>query len=793
MEAALRQVRQAVRGLSRTPGFTITVVLTLAVGIGSSTAVFSAIDAILLRPLPFPEADRLVLLMQSQPGVVQSAVAPVRLEDWNRSSATFDGITGHNVEDVSDTTADLPERVRRATVMPRFLDVLGAAPVLGRGFVEAEHRFGGPRAVLISERYWRTRLGADANLLDRVVRIADQSYSIVGVMPASFTYPDRDVDLWAPYAIDSPFTQSRRLVSLLGVGRLQPGVTAEQARADLARVQARLAAEYPDSDAGVVVHITPLKDALVGQMRGSLWLLFGAVSVLLLIACTNIGALLLSRATQREQEIAVRYALGASRMTVIVNLLTEAAVLAFAGAGVGLLVAVGASAAFRLLAPDWPRLDEVAIDARMLAYAMGSAAIVTVLCGLFPAIRGAAGSAALARGAGNRTQVSPRNRTQWLLVGVQVALSVTLLIGAGLLLRSAEAIARVDLGFDPSRVLILRVSASLGEPGGIEARGARIERTVAAIRTLPSVEAAAASWWLPGVGTRFQGEFDLVEGRPDAEPRMIGEWRTVTPGYFATMQIPVVAGDLCRLDGGTGEVMVNRSFSDRYLPGRAPVGLHLRDITAASSNRIAGVVGNAREIAAHVEPVPTVYFCFSAAVATPWFLVRTRGEPEVAVTAVREALNEIEPLRAVYEIAPFEESLGEAYAQNRLRMVLLLAFAVTALALACLGVYGTLSYVVSLRRREVGLRMALGALQRNVVLQFLWRALRVVALALVAGVVVSFSVAHVLSGMLYGVTPADPITLVSVVLIVMAVSALAAIVPALRASAVQPMQVLREG
>lgn len=794
MNALLRDLRYALRQLRRSPGFAVAAILILGLGIGANSAVFSAIDAVLLRPLPFPDADRLLRVSQTLEGSPDTHIAPVRLEEWNRLSSTFEAITGYYTEDASDTSGDLPQRLRRAGVAPRFLDVWGVTPALGRGFTAAEHREGGPSAVLISDRYWRKRLHADPNVLDKTVRIGDRSAPIVGVMPASFLFPDREVDLWFP--VSGQFApnnvRNRQLRWYTGVGRVKPGVTPAQARADLAVVQVQLGEQYPDPDREIGVHVEPLKETVVGGIRGSLWLLFGAVSVLLLIACTNIAALLLARAARRRQEIAIRRSLGASRSALVGQLLTESAVLALAGAALGLLVAAGAAAAFRLLALELPRLEEVAIDGRILLYTVASAVAVALLSGLLPALRSTRGAGSLTTT--GRTQVSPRHAPQWLLVGVQVALSVTLLAGAGLLLRSFEKLSRVDPGFDPTRVLAFRVSGNWGETADLDRLVQRINGTLDALDALPGVQAAATSWSLPGVPVRYEIEFELVEGRPETEPPLIADWRTVSPTYFETMRIPLLAGELCRqpLDAqSASEVMVNRSFADRYFPDRSAIGLHLAWEAGSQTGRIAGIVGDARELGLDRDPAPTVYACFSAPSPFPAYFLRTSGEPLAIAGAVRRKLHELEPLRSVYEIAPLEERIEGAFAENRLRMVLLVLFAGTALSLACLGVYGTLSYAVGLRRREVGLRMALGAMQSNIALLFLLKALRVVGFACAVGLALSFAFTRVLSGMLYGVSPSDPITLFGAVVMVMAIAALAALLPARRAARVDPMIALR--
>ena len=794
VDAAVRNVRYAVRTLARAPGFTTTVVLTLALGIGANTAVFSAIDAILLRPLPFPDSDRLVRILQKNSRSTETPVAPVRLEDWNQLNSTFEGITGFYTEDVSETSADLPEQLRRAYVAPRFFEVWGMTPALGRGFTEAEHQPGGPAAVVISDRYWRRRFAADRDVLGKLVRVAGTTAPIVGVMRPSFRFPDPDVDAWFP-RVNDQITRFRQATWYTGIGRLEAGVTLAQARADLAAVQTRLGEQYPDSDRDITVLLEPLKETIVGRYRASLWLLFGGVTALLLITCTNVAALLLSRGTQRRSEVAIRLALGASRTTVAAQLLTETGVLALTGSALGLAVAAIVGAALRSLASDVPRLDEISIDGRLLLYSLASACVVLLLCGLMPVIRTARnGLASTAQDAG-RTQVSTRSAIQWLLVGTQVALSVTMLAGAGLLVRSLHELSRVDPGFEPARVLSFRVSGNYAEFGDYARLLKRVDTALEELRALPGVEAAATTFSAPGVPTGFQVEFEIVEGRGNQGARMVAESRVVSPEYFETLRIPLVEGTLCRRQTRDAtELMVNRAFADRYLSGRPSVsGFHLANPNAnVPPGRIAGLVGDVRESGLNQAPGPTVYFCSSAQGPTPYFLVRTQGDPAAIVQAVRVKLKELEPLRAVYDIAPLETRIGDAFEQDRLRTTLLALFAATALSIACVGLYGTVSYAVSRRRRESALRLALGALRRDIVRQFLAQGLRVAGIACACGLVLSITFARALSGMLYGVSPLDPATLSSVAGIVLVVTTLAALIPAARAAFVQPMRALRE-
>lgn len=801
-DATLRNLRHAARGLSRAPGFALTVVATLALGIGANTAVFSALDAVLLRPLPFPDADRLVRLAQKQAASSESAIAPLRLADWDRMNGSFGAISGYYVEDVSETSGDLPERLRRAFVAPRFLEVWGVAPALGRGFSEEEQRFGGPRAALVSDRYWRTRLAGAPDVLSRSVRIGGSSVPIVGVMPGSFLFSDREVDLWSPSPVDAPHAQSRNHTWFTGVGRLRAGVTLAQARADLAAVQQRLAVQHPDSDGRIGVELTPLKQEAVGGMGRSLWLLFGAVSLLLLIACTNIAALFLARGAARRHEIALRLSLGASRPAVAGLVLAETLLLALTGGALGLLIAGYGTQALRALGSQLPRVDEIVVDGRILLYCTLSTLAVALLCGLLPALRAMRERASVTPGESRRTQVSGRQSLQWWLVAAQVALSVTLLAGAGLLVRSFHELARVQPGFERSRVLSFRMSGSWSETADYPALLARVDRTLEALRALPGVEAAASSGWsLPGTPVQWESSFSLVEALGDVERRIVADERSVSPEYFATMRIPLVAGALCERKpvGQRGaplvewDAMVNRAFVARYLADfPSAVGLHLAEDGSGRAGRIAGVVGDAREQGIDRPPVPTVYVCLSGPNPTPYFVLRASADPLAVVGAVRARMKQLEPLRSVHDIASLDERIDSAYTLRWLLTLLLLSFSLSALSLACVGLYGTLSYAVGQRRREVGLRMALGARRADIARQFLGQGLRVAGAACAAGIALAVALRRVVAGLLYGVSPADPATLAGVVVIVAAVAALASLLPATRAARLEPMRVLRE-
>ena len=797
VETIASNLRSGFRLIRRAPGFSLTVILTLALGIGANSAVFSAINAVLLNPLPYPDGDRLILLQQKMTNMHHPVtfVSPARLEDWNRMNSTFEAMSGYYTEPGSELSGSLPEKVLRAFVAPRFVQTFGVSPAIGRDFTPEEFKSGGPKAVILSDGYWRRHFHADPGAVGRNLHIGDTAVTVVGVMPKTFLFPVRDADIFIPSPPDFSYAQSRDATWFTVIGRMKPGVSLAQARADLATVQAQLGRQFPKPDANIAVVLNPLKENTIGAARRSLWMIFGSVTLLLLIACTNIVALFLARTSDREQEISVRFSLGASRARIVMQLLSETFVLACIGSVLGLALAAASPKIFQLLAASLPRVDEIALNWQIVAYTFLCAIVVTLLCGTVPALRATRHLSVALAASDRRTSVSGRQPLQWTLVAVQVALAVTLLFGAGLLLRSFEALARVNAGFDASHVLTLHVSGSYGETVDMKAMARRIDRDLDAIRAVPGVESAATSTSLPGVPDEHKADVRILEGEQDPDHPTLATNRFISDGYFATMRIPVIAGTACEQGNNNYDALVNRTFAERYMSGASPVGHHLQfgvNHNFALTGMVRGLVADTRENGLTSEPQPTVYWCISAPDPDPEFLVRTAGEPMALAQTIRRALGKAEPNRAVFGISTLEDHLSDAYSENRLRTILLSLFALTAISLACIGLYGTLSYSVTMRRREIGLRLALGAVRQQIAKRYVMQALRVAGTGCLCGLVLAAFAGRMLAGMLYGVTSLDKLTFSGVIAVVLAVAALAAIVPAWRASRTDPMHVLRE-
>jgi predicted permease len=787
----LHEWRTAVRSLARRRGLAITVILTLAIGIGANSAIFSAIDAVLLRPLPYPASERLVAVYETNVARKQltSLVAPGRLEEWNREARTLEGLAGSYFENVTDTTGTLPERVEAMRTSPRFFAVLAMPAALGRTFSPEEETFGGPKPVVVSDAFWRARLGADPQAVGRSLVLAGEPRTVVGVMPPSFRYPTVKTEVWIPAQTAEFLLRSRQARFYAAFARLRPGVTPQAAQRDLAAVQTRLGEQFPDTDRGWSASVAPLKEEQVGGVRRSLWMLLGAVLLVLLAACANVACLLLADATRREHDVAVRFALGAPRRTIVRHLLREGLLLALAGSALGLFLARWGIVLLRTASTGLPRADELRIDLRLVGFTLALALVTTVVFALVPALQATRreiteGLARSGRGGGGG-----RQKVQRVLVSAQVTLAIVLLVGAGLLVRSFSLLQAVPPGFDPSGVLTLRVSAAWSEKAA--AVTTRQLRTLERLAATPGVTSAAMNTILPASKDLPPNEFTIA-GRQTGE-RYFAVARQVSANYFRTLRVPFLAGATCRDDprpDAPHEIVVSSAFASRFFPGERAVG---QRIVQRWPGEIVGVVADVREQGLMKDPEPIVYFCgLMPYWPDPYYLVRSDPGRPVTVAAVREAVREIEPLRAVYDSAPLTERMAESLSQPRLNTILLAAFAGTTLVLAAIGLYGMLAQFVAYRRREIGVRMALGARPADVLKQVLGHAASVVGVGLALGLAGAFVLARFMASLVFGIPARDPVTFGIVPLLLAAMAAAAAAVPARRAVRVDPVQALRD-
>ncbi|HXA51615.1 MAG TPA: ABC transporter permease [Candidatus Acidoferrum sp.] len=802
-DTMLANLKYAWRSLRAAPSFSLTVIATLTLGIGANTAVFSAIDAVLLRPLPYPNADRLLVLHEyrAKRKSPESAIAPARLENWHQLNTTFTAISGYYTEDTTDNTgggpdAAPPTKVTRALVAPHFLRVLGISAALGHDFPVEEELSGtySPPSVLISDRFWRDHFRSDPGILGKPLIRGKQSATVIGIMPPGFNFPE-NADMWYLVSPNAPYATNRRNTWYTGIGRLRPAVSESQARANLDLVQAQLAQQFPDTDKDITVKTEELKESTVGTSRSSLWLLFGAVSILLLIACANVSALVLARGMERDREFSVRVSLGGSRGRIVAQVLTETLLLAIGGTAIGLALAAASARVLSSMAKSIPRIGEVSLDWRLFLYTAGCAILVAILSGLFPALRASLASPAGALSRGGRGQVSGRRPAQWTLVTIQIALAVCLISGAALLLRSFRALSQVSPGFDADHALAFRVTGGYAETVDIPKLKQSIQRILDAVQAVPGVQSVATALEVPGVPYKYPIELVSPDSGFDPDHKISAESRFVSTGYFSTMRIPILSGVACdNHSEGTG-VVVNRSLASAYFGSLNPLGRHLRPVVTGPGvglSTILGVAGDAREAGMNQEPAPTVYWCNTVIDPARVYLVRTAGDPSALAPAVRRAVQSVEPARAVYDLAPVPAQLSEAFGEVRLRTLLLTLFAATALTLACVGLYGTMTYLFTTKRREIGLRMALGATRSGVGLRFVGRGLAVAGLGVVAGLALTAWSARFISGMLYAVRTNDVTALGGAMITMLAVALVASAVPAIRVTRIDPMRTLRE-
>jgi putative ABC transport system permease protein len=799
LDALGQDARYSWRRLARSPGFTAVAVITLGLGIGANSAIFSVVNTVLLRPLPYAEADRLV-------GAFSVATEPMVMSgpdfmDIREQAGVFEGLAAYDTEMRTLTGAGDAERVAVGAVTPGFFEVLRVRPVLGRTFRPEEMEPGQERVAVLSHGFWLDRFGGDPGVLGRTITLSGRDHEVVGVAPPGFDLPPGRA-AWVPMVNEGMFAAARRAMYLSVIGRLGAGVTLAEAEAEVATIAARLEAAYPETNVGYGATVRPMRDVMVGDARTPLLVLLGAVALVLLIACANVANLLLARAASREGEFSVRAALGAGNARLVRHLLTESVMLGALGGALGLVLAVLGTRALRALGPAGiPRLDEVGVDGTVLALTAAAALLTGILFGLAPALQVARANLASSIREGGRGAPGGRgNRLRSGLVVAQTALAVVLLVGAGLLLGSFARMVQVDPGFHSDGVLTFPLSLpETGYPEDAQVRdfyGRFLER----LETVPGVRSADAV--VPGLasGQSFSLSF-TVDGReplPPGESQSL-QTRVATAGYFSTAGIPVRRGRVFTewdREDTPGVLVLNEAAVRSYFPDEDPLGQRItlgwtRD-GAPVGGEVVGVVGDVRHFGLASEPLPEVYIAHAQVPNAGMTLVlRTAGDPMAVAGPVRAALRELDPSLAAGTFVPLETTLARSVAQPRFYALLLGLFAALALTLAAVGILGVMSYLVAQRTREIGIRMALGADARAVHRLVIGRGMRLTIAGLALGIPATFALTRVIESQLYGIEPGDPATLTAVVILLTAVAFLSSYIPSRRATRIDPMVALR--
>jgi predicted permease len=809
VETAVRDLRYGLRSLARTPAFTAAAVLALALGIGGATAIFSVVNAVLLRPLPFADPERLVVVLHER----TNPVAPANYFDWKRKAASFTAMGAADYWTPNLTGLDAPESILAIQATSELLPMLGVAPRLGRFFLKEEEEAGAHVAVL-SDRLWKRRFASDPSLVGRQVSLNGEAYTVVGVMPPGFEFPPfwaRGTELWAPL----PLRLSRRAASREGrslrvFARLKPRIPLAAARAEIAAITARLEKEYPGTNRNV--HVNALEEIVVGDVRTPLIVLLCAVGCVLLIACANVAHMLLARATSRGKELALRAALGAGRARLVRQLLTEVLVLAFSGGAAGVLLAAAAVRLLKTLGPsDIPRIETAGLDSGALAFALATSVLTGLAFGLVPALKASLSDPAGALRDGGRggTEGPARSRLRGLLVASEFGLSMVLLVGAGLLVRSFAALRSLDPGFDPRGLLTLTVSVTgspEAEPGR---RAAFYEEALRGIRALPAVSEAGAINHLPLGGDTWLWPF-AVEGRasegPGQSPHAV--YRVVLPGYFKAMRIPLLRGrDVGPGDrlGAPGVVVVNDWLARHYWPGEDPLGkrITLDDRPSPDANwlTVVGVAKNTARGDWSAEPENEMYLSYeqtreylerpTSVFTYMTFVARARGNPAALVSDVRGVIRSLAPGVTIGSVQTMEQVVSGATAEPRFYSLLLVAFAGSALTLAAVGIYGVMSYAVSRRTHEIGIRVALGAERRDVMRLVVGQGMGPALSGAAAGLGAALLLTRLMQSLLYGVRATDALTFLAAGPLLAAVALGASYLPARRAMRIDPLTALR--
>ncbi|MBZ5608401.1 MAG: ABC transporter permease [Acidobacteriia bacterium] len=796
--------------MSKTPGLTAAAILTLSLGIGANSAIFSVIDAILIRPLAYRDAGNLVLVYGDRPdkGVRRLPVAPPDFRDFAAQSRSFDQIGAFRSQPSVLTGRDLAERVEATAVSPSIFELLGVKARLGRLFARDEDQAAKNSVAILSDGLWRRRFGGDAGVLGSSLTLAGRSYTIIGVAPEKFRLLDNPSDLWIPYSPDpeelAPLKRGYR--SLTVIAHLRPGVTQAQAETEIEAVARRIADANPQTNAGYGAEVVPLKEQMVGDIRPTLWTLLGAVAFVLLIGCANVANLMLARAGTREKEIAVRTSLGANPARLIGQLLTESVVLAVIGGLAGLLLAYWATPALVKLAPaNIPRADEISLDWRVLVFTLAISVVTGIVFGLAPALLTVSSdlNSILKTSGRSTTGYRTRSRARDAFVVSEIAACVALLIGAGLLIRSFERLQDVNPGFRADHLLTMQISLPETRYSGLKV-ALFYQQLLERVQALPGVKAAGVSRFLPLGGGDASANFQIA-GQPSGaiadQPR--AKFRATSEAYFAAVGIPLLQGRLFdRTDGQNSPkvVIINDLARRRYWPNQDPIGKRIQaGFDESNWATIIGVVGNVRHAGLDAEISPETYYHYlqippevmNFAEGTMALVLRTSGDPAALTPEVRNELRTLDPNQPVFNVRTMAEVISGSVAQPRFRTLLLTIFASLALLLAAIGLYGVMAYSVTQRVNELGVRAALGAQPSDILKLVVGHGLRLALVGIGAGVLLALAGSRIISRLLFGVKVIDPLTFGVTCLGMLAVSTLACLVPALKATRVEPAKALR--
>ncbi|HKW62315.1 MAG TPA: ABC transporter permease [Candidatus Acidoferrum sp.] len=808
MRTLAQNLRYAFRGLKKNPGFAAVAILTLALGIGANTAMFSIINAVLLRPLPYHDPQNLVLLSESWPQFPRLSLSYLNYKDWRDQSRSFESVGAVRNFVVTMTGIEEAERIPAQNVTASLFDLLGVRPELGRPFDATEDKAGAPPVVLISHSLWQRRFSSSQSVLGKAITLDNQSYSIIGVMPPGFEVLQQAADVilpFEPWASTLPDDRSWH-PGILPIARLKAGVSVEQARSDIAIIAARLAKEYPEYDSKVTSLVDRMQDQIVQNARPVLLILVAAVGAVLLIACVNVANILLVRATGRRREMAVRAALGARRSDIIGQLLTESVLLSLLGGTVGLFLASSAlPVLLRLAGNTLPRSNGVSVDVYVLGVTAFIALLAGIVFGLAPAfqawrvdLREMLGEAG--RGGPSRSVL----RTREALVVSEIALAMVLLAGAGLLLRSFERLSRVSPGFSADHILLADIVRSPSAYRDPNVRLSFFDRLFEQASTLPGVRSAGGVSFLPVTGTGSALHFN-IQGRAPRSPQeyTISNYRVVSAGYFKTLGVKLLAGRWLEerdREQAPDVVLINSSFARTYFPNQSPLGQHIQLGAIPDSSipwmEVVGVVGDVKQSLA-TESATEMYVPYRQAdkvlpVFAMSLVVRTVGDPLIQAGAIRAIAHELDPNQPVTGIRTMEQNISQSMSEPRFRTILLVVFASIALALAAIGIFGVMAYSVVQRTRELGVRISLGA-SRGLIFQLvLRRGLLLTALGLVVGLAATFVLTRYLSSLLFNIPSYDPLTLSCVTAGLLIVSLVACYLPARRATLVDPIVALRQ-